>query len=91
MLVLRMDIQSYLLKSATSQSCFARLIGVRPAVLYQWIKGIRPIPIARCLAIEEATKGEVSRRDLRPRDWQDIWPDIATPKRAPVSTISLQM
>lgn len=30
-----------------------------------------------CVAIERETKGEVTRRDLRPDDWQAIWPELA--------------
>lgn len=30
-----------------------------------------------CVAIERATGGAVTRRDLRPDDWQDIWPELA--------------
>ena len=30
-----------------------------------------------CVAIERATNGAVTRRDLRPDDWQDIWPELA--------------
>lgn len=26
---------------------------------------------------ETATKGEVTRQDLRPDDWQQIWPELA--------------
>jgi len=38
----------------------------------------RPIPIERCPAIEKATDGQVSRRDLRPDDWWLIWPELVT-------------
>lgn len=31
------------------------------------------------VCIERATNGAVSRRDLRPDDWQDIWPELAQP------------
>lgn len=30
-----------------------------------------------CVAIERATEGAVSRRDLRPDDWERIWPELA--------------
>lgn len=29
-----------------------------------------------CVAIERATDGAVTRQDLRPSDWQDIWPEL---------------
>lgn len=28
-------------------------------------------------AIEKATCGRITRKELRPDDWQDIWPEIA--------------
>lgn len=44
-------------------------------------------PIERCAAIERATSGQVTRRDLRPDDWHLIWPELVTPEfPAPVST-----
>lgn len=36
-----------------------------------------PSPILS-LAIERATNGAVTRRDLRPDDWHLIWPELAT-------------
>ncbi|KMW73678.1 hypothetical protein TI10_05380 [Photorhabdus luminescens subsp. luminescens] len=35
-----------------------------------------PVPPARCFDIENATNGKVTRQDLRPHDWQKIWPEI---------------
>lgn len=52
-----------------------------PDQLRQWRHGYagrRPDP-ANCLAIERATNGVVTRRDLRPDDAHLIWPDIAAP------------
>lgn len=43
----------------------------------QLVNGSRPVPVEHCLAIERATNGLVTRRDLRPDDWQKIWPDLA--------------
>ena len=31
---------------------------------------------ALCVAIERATNGAVTRRDLRPNDWHLIWPEL---------------
>lgn len=60
-------------------SVLARALGVTPPTVHQWLKGLRPIPVERCTAIERATCGQVTRRDLRPDDWQEIWPELATP------------
>ncbi|MCW7764224.1 YdaS family helix-turn-helix protein [Photorhabdus sp. P32] len=38
--------------------------------------GYAPVPPARCFDIENATNGKVTRQDLRPHDWQKIWPEI---------------
>ena len=62
---------------AGSQALLARLLGVTPAVVYQWVSGLRPVPVRYCAAIERATAGAVTRQDLRPDDWVDIWPELA--------------
>ena len=66
------------------QASLAKYLQVTPAVISQWIKGIRPIPVIHCVAIERATSGVVTRKDLRPDDWQKIWPEFALPE--PTST-----
>lgn len=35
------------------------------------------MPVLHCVAIERATAGAVTRRDLRPNDWHLIWPELA--------------
>lgn len=47
---------------------------VTPQAISNWKR--RGVPIDRCLAIEYATKGAVTRRDLRD-DWRSIWPELA--------------
>lgn len=69
-------------EAVKGQAKLARLIGVSPANVNQWVAGIRPVPIERCVAIERATCGAVTRKDLRPDDWESIWPELAD---APVS------
>ena len=52
------------------QSAMARLLGVSPPSVNQWIKGVRQLPAERCPAIERATKGGVLCEELRPDvDW----------------------
>lgn len=63
-------------KIVGSQARLALLVGVTPSAVNQWISGNRPVPIERCVAIEKATKGMVTRKDLRPADWQMIWPEL---------------
>jgi DNA-binding transcriptional regulator YdaS (Cro superfamily) len=40
----------------------------------------KPEPM-RCVDIERATDGAVTRRELRPDDWQRIWPELVAKQR----------
>lgn len=56
----------------------AAAIGVSQAAVSNWrARGSSPDAI-HCTAIERATGGAVTRRDLRPDDWHLIWPELAT-------------
>ena len=59
----------------------ALAVGVKqPAQVRQWLHGYAgrmPSPMY-CVAIERATDGAVTRRDLRPDDWHLIWPELVT-------------
>lgn len=54
-------------------------IGVQVAQVWQWTNAKRPVPIEHCVAIEKATKGAVTRQELRPDDFWLIWPDLKKP------------
>lgn len=56
----------------------SRVIGVPSSFVSNWVTGKKGIPLERCTAIERATGGAVTRQDLRPDDWQDHWPELAT-------------
>lgn len=58
----------------------ARHLDVTPQAVNECKRGGRPVPIPWCLTVERATGGEVTRQDLRPDDWEKIWPDLAEPK-----------
>lgn len=65
-----------------SQLALAKALGVTPVTVNQWVRpnganSSRPVPPKQCVRIEVLTAGRVSRRDLRPDDWQDIWPELA--------------
>ncbi|WP_310637565.1 transcriptional regulator [Delftia acidovorans] len=62
-----------------SQAALARALQVSAPTVNQWIKRRRPVPKALSPRIEALSCGSVSRRDLRPNDWQDIWPELAQP------------
>lgn len=48
----------------------ARILGVKPPTVNQWVHLVKPIPAERCPEIEKATHGVVVCEDLRPDvDW----------------------
>ena len=70
-------------KSRGSQRDLADKLGITPVLISQWANELRPVPPERCVEIERATAGKVSRKDLRPEDWHKIWPELAAaPGRA---------
>ena len=79
-----MKLMDYLSKHG-SQTELARAIKAQPQLVWQWAKTVRPIPIERCVPIERATNGAVTRKDLRPDDWQSIWPEAMSPDWQPTT------
>lgn len=55
----------------------AKAIDVPPSFVSKMLSGEKAVPIERCIPIERATGGAVTRKDLRPDDWQEIWPELA--------------
>lgn len=51
-------------------------VEIAQAYVYQIAHGVRPASPERAVQIERATSGQVTRRDLRPTDWGDIWPEL---------------
>lgn len=56
---------------------FAEKIGVSTSYLSQLAAGTTARSPERCVEIEKATDGAVTRKDLRPDDWERIWPELA--------------
>ncbi|EFE7714670.1 helix-turn-helix domain-containing protein [Escherichia coli] len=54
---------------------FAANLGVSPSFLSQMASGNSPVSPVRALMIEAETGGHVTRRELRPNDWELIWPE----------------
>lgn len=54
----------------------AAILGVTPQAVCFWRDGKRRLPAELCARIEQATGGKVSRRDLRPDDFAQIWPEL---------------
>lgn len=77
-----MDIKTYLSKNGISQSAFAEMTGVTQGMVWQWLQGLRPVSPSSCVVIEKFTNNDISRRDLRPDDWHEIWPELVKSKSA---------
>lgn len=50
--------------------------GVLRQHIEHWLK-VGRVPAEHCVAVERATSGKVTRKDLRPEDWRAIWPELA--------------
>lgn len=55
---------------------FAKAINIAPSAVTNWAIKKNPVPIIRCVEIEELTGGMVTRKQLRPDDWHLIWPEL---------------
>lgn len=60
-------------------SALAKAIGANIPDVSRWASGDRPIPVRYGAPIEKATGGEVTRKDLFPNEWREIWPELAAP------------
>ena len=81
-----MELATYFAETRGAQAELARALGVPQSLPSAWAASDpekrRPVPVQHCLAIEHATAGAVTRRDLRPDDWMLIWPELAKVRKA---------
>ena len=47
------------------QTELASKVGCQPQLVWQWSRGVRPVPHERCPEIELATEGQVTCEELR--------------------------
>lgn len=80
---LTMNLKTYLTKlTLKERAVFAESIGTSAGHLTNVSYGYKVLDVKSCVALEQATAGEVTRQELRPADWQQIWPELATPSQA---------
>lgn len=69
-----------------SQLALSKALAVTPVTVSQWMRpeagNGRPVPPKQCVRIEQLTGGKVTRRELRPDDWQEIWPELVSADQA---------
>lgn len=83
LIILNMNLNDYFEIRGNSQQALADALGITQSRVSQLAKSKKPINPERCVAIETATGGLVTRKDLRPDDWQTIWPELADADRSP--------
>ena len=54
---------------------FAKSVGISKSYLSQLAAGAAISP-ARAVQFEKESDYKVTRKDLRPKDWHKIWPDL---------------
>jgi DNA-binding transcriptional regulator YdaS (Cro superfamily) len=69
---------------AVGLTTVADRIGASPQAVSNWVARGR-VPVEKCATVVAALEGRVSKADLRPDDWQAIWPETlpAILKRRP--------
>lgn len=71
-----MDLKTYIQKNRGAGKAIAKALKVAPAFISHMANGHRSVSSINAVAIEKATKGVVSRKDLRPTDWALHWPEL---------------
>lgn len=72
-----MDLKSFLSPlDAEARERFASRCNTTKGHLQNVMYGVRPCAPELAVLIERNSEGAVTRRDLRPDDWQAIWPEL---------------
>jgi DNA-binding transcriptional regulator YdaS (Cro superfamily) len=82
-----MNLKTYIQQDKGNGTKLAQDLGINPSFLSQMASGNRAITAERASAIERATSGQVTRQELRPEDWQAIWPELVK-RRKPAATVA---
>ena len=80
------SLKTWLAGGRGRSALLAKHLRVPSSNVARWVSGDRPIPIEHAAAIERFTGGEVTRKDLFPDRWRDIWPELAL--RRSVASVS---
>ena len=73
-----MDLKDYC-SIRGNQAKLSKKTGIAPSFINQMARGLKPVPVRYAALIEECTCGQVSRKDMFPKDWRDIWPELKEP------------
>lgn len=78
-----MKLNDYLQAERGRARRIAEAVNKSPAFVYQMGGGKRPVPVPLAKRIVQATGGVVTLQELRPDDWQLIWPELVGAAGAP--------
>lgn len=59
-----MNIRDYLDATGITQTKLADMIGVKPALVNQWLTGYRPVSAEKAVLLEKATHGAIRAEDV---------------------------
>lgn len=62
---------------AGSKAALARMIDALPQQIGNWLTRDKEIDPVYCARIEASLEGRVTRPQLRPDDWESVWPELA--------------
>jgi DNA-binding transcriptional regulator YdaS (Cro superfamily) len=71
-----MDLKTYLDEERGRLSSLSAAIGAHAPDVSRWASGKRPIPFHFGWPIERETGGLVTRREMFPDNWADLWPEL---------------
>jgi DNA-binding transcriptional regulator YdaS (Cro superfamily) len=77
-----MKLSEYIKAERGNGTALAEKLGISLPHLSQIAADSSSTNPARCVLIEHHTEGKVTRKDLRPDDWQAIWPELVKPANA---------
>lgn len=81
-----MKLNEYLLQGGRGAAiALSRALQISQPTVSDWCNGKKRVPAERCVPIERATGGAVTRKDLRPDDWADIWPEAQAQSWVPAT------
>ncbi|PIT22387.1 hypothetical protein BGI36_03455 [Snodgrassella communis] len=72
-----MDLKTYLESKPRGEAKrLADAIKDHPSNISLWKSGKKPVPPYKCSLMQLVTNGAVTRKDLRPFDYQKHWPEL---------------
>jgi DNA-binding transcriptional regulator YdaS (Cro superfamily) len=71
-----MDLKTYIDGERGRATKLAAALGISPSYLSQMASGTAPISTKVSVKIEDATEKMVTRKDLHPIDWPEMWPEL---------------